>query len=93
MTDTKTLIHALRILADEIESDDGVANAAIAEAAERLELLALGWTDDLPERDGWYWTQQSGRPSTRRVQWVKGGSDWTGYQFAGPILLPVEPHA
>ena len=36
MTDTKTLIEALRILARDIQSEDGVANAAIAEAADRL---------------------------------------------------------
>lgn len=36
-TDTETLISALRILARDIESQDGVANAAIAEAADRLE--------------------------------------------------------
>lgn len=36
---TKTLISALNILADEIQSGDGVANAAILEAAERLEQL------------------------------------------------------
>ena len=36
-TDTKTLIKALRILAEDIESGDGVANACIAEAADRLE--------------------------------------------------------
>lgn len=36
-TPTSTLIKALRILARDIQSDDGVANAAIAEAAERLE--------------------------------------------------------
>ena len=33
---TETLIVAMRILATEIQSDDGVANAAIAEAGERL---------------------------------------------------------
>jgi predicted nuclease with TOPRIM domain len=38
-TDTNTLIDAMRILANEIESEDGVANAAIAEAADRLEQL------------------------------------------------------
>ena len=37
--DTKTLIGALRILAVDIQSGDGVANAAIAEAADRLEEL------------------------------------------------------
>ena len=36
---TQTLIDALRILARDIQSDDGVANAAIAEAAQRLEAL------------------------------------------------------
>lgn len=35
-TDTETLIKALRILSQEIESNDGVANAAIAEAADRM---------------------------------------------------------
>ena len=39
MTDTKILIEALRILARDIQSDDGVANAAIFEAADRLEEL------------------------------------------------------
>ena len=36
---TETLIAALRVLARDIQSDDGVANAAIAEAADRLEEL------------------------------------------------------
>jgi hypothetical protein len=36
-TDTPTLIKAMRILAQDIQSGDGVANAAIAEAADRLE--------------------------------------------------------
>lgn len=39
-TDTKTLAAAMRVLAAEIQSDDGVANAAIAEAAERLDELS-----------------------------------------------------
>lgn len=38
-TDDKTLISALRILVRDIQSDDGVANACIAEAADRLEEL------------------------------------------------------
>jgi hypothetical protein len=33
-TDTPTLITAMRVLAVEIQSGDGVANSAIAEAAE-----------------------------------------------------------
>ena len=38
-TDTKTLIAAMRILSQDIESNDGIANAAIAEAADRMEEL------------------------------------------------------
>ena len=38
-TDTPTLIKAMRELTNTIKSGDGVANAAIAEAAERLEHL------------------------------------------------------
>ena len=34
---TKTLIEAMRILANEIHSEDGTANAAIFEASERLD--------------------------------------------------------
>lgn len=36
---TETIIEAMRILARDIESDDAVANMAIAEAADRLEEL------------------------------------------------------
>ncbi len=38
-TDTKTLAEALDILARDIHSDDGVANSALAEAAQRLREL------------------------------------------------------
>ena len=34
---TRTLINALRVLDSEIQSEDGVANAVVAEAATRLE--------------------------------------------------------
>lgn len=37
---TETLIKALEILAQEIQSPDGVANAAVGEAAERLRELS-----------------------------------------------------
>lgn len=33
----ETLVSAMRILSQDIQSEDGVANAAIAEAADRLE--------------------------------------------------------
>ena len=36
---TETLIAAMRVLARDIQSGDGVANAAISEAADRLEEL------------------------------------------------------
>lgn len=39
-TSTPTLVSALRILAGEIESPDGVANMTIAEGADRIEELA-----------------------------------------------------
>jgi hypothetical protein len=38
-TPDNVLIAALRILVDDISSEDGVANACIAEAADRLEEL------------------------------------------------------
>jgi hypothetical protein len=38
-TDTDTLVQALRILARDIESEDGVANETIREAADRIETL------------------------------------------------------
>jgi len=40
-SDTKTIIRAMRILSREIYCEDGVATAAIAEAADRLEELEI----------------------------------------------------
>jgi len=40
-TKSKTLVKALRILSEDVQSDDGVANACIAEAANRIEELEL----------------------------------------------------
>lgn len=40
-SDTKTLITALRILSRDIHCEDGVATAAIAEGADRIEDLLL----------------------------------------------------
>ena len=40
VTDTKTLSSAMRTLARDIDSEDGIANAAIAEAAQRIDDLA-----------------------------------------------------
>ena len=39
-TDSETLVKALRILAVEIRSGDGIANEAISEAAERIDDLS-----------------------------------------------------
>ena len=44
-TPTKTLVAAMRQLAIDIESPDGVANAAILEAAERLEAIEADTMD------------------------------------------------
>ena len=44
-TNSKTLIKALRILSEDIQSDDGVANACIAEAADRIEELEAKITE------------------------------------------------
>jgi hypothetical protein len=38
-TKTEILIHALKILSNEIESEDGIANTAILEGAQRLDEL------------------------------------------------------
>ena len=50
-TDTETLIKTMRILAQEIDSEDGVANIAIGEAADRLEELQLELTETREELD------------------------------------------
>ena len=39
-TDTKKLAGAMRTLSVQIESEDGIANAAIAEAAQRIDDLS-----------------------------------------------------
>ena len=39
-TTTRKLAMAMRVLANEIESDDGIANCAILEAANRLDEYA-----------------------------------------------------
>ena len=44
-TNSKTLIKALRILSEDVQSDDGVANACIAEAANRIEELEAKITE------------------------------------------------
>jgi len=61
---TTTLIQAMRILAADIQSEDGVANAAISEAADRMEellelvdgaydVVEIMRTDDSPYNTQW----------------------------------------
>lgn len=50
---TQTIITAMRILAEDIQSEDGVANAAIREAADRLEELASELARVKRNRDMW----------------------------------------
>lgn len=52
-TDTETLIKTMRILAQDIDSEDGVANSAIGEAADRLEELQLELTETIKELNHW----------------------------------------
>ena len=52
---TETIIAAMRILAADIQSPDGVANSAIHEAADRLEELSKSQSEPVV----WMWTQQS----------------------------------
>ena len=67
-TSTETLIAAMHILATEIQSDDGVANAAvIAEAAERLaeqhmRITQLERENDAMRADLLLWEQKEVRP-------------------------------
>ena len=55
---TSTLINALCVLAYEIESPDGVANAAIAEAAERLEEMRRLLCDASKRQGGRMWSPE-----------------------------------
>lgn len=55
---TQTIIASLRILATEIRSENGVANAAIAEAADRLERMQKASIDLL-----WYFHVDDDRPT------------------------------
>ena len=71
-TSTETLVSAMRALSNDIQSEDGVANAAIAEAADRLEQLSekikrleeLG--NDLREC-----ASQMGYVSAHEIKWLR----------------------
>ena len=49
---TKTLIGAMRILAEDIQGGDGTANAAILEAADRLEQFQAAFHDAILKPKG-----------------------------------------
>ena len=66
-TSTETLIAAMHILATEIQSDDGVANAAIAEAGERLaeqhmRIAKLEQENDAMRADLLLWNEKEAKP-------------------------------
>jgi len=62
---TETIIGALRILANDIESEDGVANAAIAEAADRMEELCS--ERDMYQRQADYLVERLGETQVRMI--------------------------
>lgn len=64
---TETLIAAMRILSQDIQSDDGAANAAIAEAGERLaeqreRIAQLERENDAMRADLLLWREQEVKP-------------------------------
>jgi len=64
---TRSLINAMRVLDSEIQSDDGVANAVIAEAAQRLEeqqecIAQLEQENDALRADLLLWEQKEVKP-------------------------------
>jgi len=64
---TETLIAAMHILATEIQSDDGAANAAVSEAAERLaeqhmRIAQLEQENDSMRADLLLWNEKEVRP-------------------------------
>ena len=66
-TSTETLIAAMHILATEIQSEDGAANAAIAEAGERLaeqhmRITQLERESDAMRADLLLWSEKEAKP-------------------------------
>ena len=66
-TDTSTLIKALRVLALDIQSDDGTANASIEEVPNRMEKMQelLNGVYDLVE------ISSLGEKSVYNQKWIK----------------------
>ena len=64
---TETLIVAMRILSQDIQSEDGVVSAATAEAAQRLaeqqeRITQLERENDALRADLLLWNEKEGRP-------------------------------
>jgi len=64
---TRSLINAMRVLDSQIQSDDGVANAVIAEAAQRLEeqqerIAQLERENDAMRADLLLWEEKEVKP-------------------------------
>lgn len=71
-TDTQTLIKALRILANDIQSEDGVANSVISEGADRIEkLLEL-----VNEAYKIVWVYDSSKEEEEFVKFSKWKANW-----------------
>ncbi len=65
-TSTETLIAAMHILATEIQSEDGAANAAVAEAGERLaeqhmRIIQLEQENDAMRADLLLWNEKEAK--------------------------------
>ena len=66
-TSTETLIAAMRILSQDIQSEDGAANAAVAEAGERLaeqhmRIAQLEQENDALRADLLLWNEKEAKP-------------------------------
>ena len=66
-TSTETLIAAMRILSQDIQSEDGAANAAVAEAGERLaeqhmRIAQLEQENDSLRADLLLWNEKEVKP-------------------------------
>ncbi len=66
-TSTETLIAAMRILSQDIQSEDGAANSAIAEAGERLaeqhmRIKQLEQENDALRADLLLWNEKEVKP-------------------------------
>ena len=92
---TETIIESLRILAQDIQSNDGVANACIIEAADRLEELHLKcrWIpveERLPSPDIEVAALCSGRVLPE-IFWLSAGGEWLSWGRSGSVThwMPI----